>query len=152
MGAHLEIDPTKKTLRVLKSGRLQGMQIDVNDFIDAVPILSVIGCYAAGTTEIVNASIARGKESDRLHAIATELKKMGAQIEEKPDGLIITHSPLRGAPVASWHDHRIAMSLAIAALGAEGDTLIDNVECIAKTYPQFAHDFRVLGATIEVLP
>jgi 3-phosphoshikimate 1-carboxyvinyltransferase len=127
------------------------MKIDVNDFIDATPILSVIGCYAEGTTEIVGAAIARKKESDRVHAMATELKKMGAKIEERPDGLVISHSPLHGAEVTSWHDHRIAMSLSIAALGAKSMTRINKVECVAKTYPGFAHDFRTLGAEIEVV-
>ena len=149
MGAKIDIDDTKKTLTIRKANRLQGRTIDVNDFIDATPILSVIGCYAEGRTEIINASIARKKESDRLHAITTELRKMGAKIEEKPDGLIISQSPLHGAQLASWHDHRIAMALSIAALGARGDTLIDGVECVAKTYPSFAHDFRTIGANIE---
>ena len=151
MGASLEIDDRNKTLHVRKEGKLQGMRIDVNDFIDATPILSVIACFAEGTTEIINASIARKKESDRLHAIATELKKMGANIEEKPDGLIITHSPLHGAHLDAWHDHRIGMSLSIAALGAEGETVVNGIECISKTYPGFAHDFRAIGAAIEVV-
>jgi 3-phosphoshikimate 1-carboxyvinyltransferase len=150
MGANIDIDAANRTLTVRKNSRLKGQRIDVNDLIDAMPILSVIGCFAEGTTEITNASIARKKESDRLHAMATELKKMGAMIEEKPDGLTIFHSPLRGATLSSWRDHRIAMSLSIAALGATGETLIEGVECIAKTYPTFGHDFRAIGATIEV--
>jgi 3-phosphoshikimate 1-carboxyvinyltransferase len=152
MGAKITIDGAKKTLHVHKGSKLKGMKIDVNDFVDATPILSVIGCYAEGTTEIVNAAIARKKESDRLHAMATELKKMGAHIEERPDGLIISHSPLKGAHVGSWRDHRIAMSLATAALGAQGETQIDGAECVSKTYPGFAHDFREMGADIEVVP
>lgn len=152
MGAKIDIDDVKKMLIVRKNSTLKGQRIDVNDFIDATPILSVIGCFAEGTTEIVNASIARTKESDRLHAMASELKKMGASIEEKTDGLVISNAPLRGAKVASWHDHRIAMSLSIAALGAKGESRIDGTECIAKTYPSFAHDFRALGASIEFHP
>ncbi len=148
MGALIDIDEHKQTLTVRKGSKLHGCTIDVNDFIDATPILSVIGCFAKGTTTIVNASIARKKESDRLHAMATELKKMGARIEERPDGLIIHHSPLHGAELNSWHDHRIAMSLSIAALGAKGETVIAETQCVAKTYPSFAHDFRSLGAAI----
>jgi 3-phosphoshikimate 1-carboxyvinyltransferase len=150
MGAKIDMDDKKKTLTVRKNSGLKGQRIDVNDFIDATPILSVIGCFAEGTTEITNASIARKKESDRLHAMATELKKMGATIEEKPDGLIISRSYLHGACVSSWYDHRIAMSLAIAGLGASDETLIEGVECVAKTYPSFAHDFREIKAAIEV--
>jgi 3-phosphoshikimate 1-carboxyvinyltransferase len=152
MGAKIDVDDEKKTLTVHKNSELKGRRIDVNDFIDAAPILSVIGCFAEGTTEIINASIARKKESDRLNAMATELKKMGAAIEEKPDGLIISHSPLHGAHVSSWRDHRIAMSLAIAGLGANGDTLIEGAECVGKTYPSFAHDFQAIQAAIEVQP
>jgi 3-phosphoshikimate 1-carboxyvinyltransferase len=151
MGAHIEIDHAKKSLRVRKGGALKGIHIDVNDFIDAIPILSVIACFAEGTTEISGATIARKKESDRLHAIATELKKMGASIEEKPDGLIISHSPLQGATVTSWRDHRIAMSLAIAAMGAEGASQIEGAECISKTYPGFAKEMAALGASIKVI-
>jgi 3-phosphoshikimate 1-carboxyvinyltransferase len=151
MGAGIDIDDAKKTLHVRKGVKLRGIRIDINDFIDAAPILSVIGCYAEGTTEIINASIARKKESDRLHAMATELKKMGASIEEKPDGLVIAHSPLHSAHLSSWRDHRIAMSLSIAALGAQGQTLIEGAECVSKTYPAFAHDLRTIGAAIESL-
>ncbi len=152
MGANISIDAAKNTLHVHKNSKLLGMRIDVNDFIDAVPILSVIGCYAEGKTEIINASIARKKESDRIHAMATELKKMGAAVQENPDGLTLFHSPLLGAHLESWRDHRIAMSLCIAALGARGRTVIEGAECVSKTYPGFAHDFRNLGAIIEVSP
>ncbi len=151
MGAKIDIDDGKKTLTVRKNSKLKGQRIDINDFIDAAPILSVIGCFAEGTTEITNASIARKKESDRLHAMATELTKMGASIQEKPDGLVITHAPLHGAELSSWHDHRIAMSLSIAALGAKSESKIEGTQCIAKTYPSFAHDFRALGASIEAI-
>ncbi len=149
MGAKIDIDAMKKTLTVRKNSRLKGREIDVNDFIDALPILSVLGCHAEGTTELINGSIARKQESDRLHAMATELKKMGATIDEKPDGLIISHSPLHGAHLSSWRDHRVAISLAIAALGASSESLIEGTECIAKTYPSFSRDFQTLGARIE---
>ncbi|MCX6989584.1 MAG: 3-phosphoshikimate 1-carboxyvinyltransferase, partial [Chlamydiae bacterium] len=149
MGAKIEIDDAKKTLTVKKGPPLQGIKIDVNDFIDAITILAVLGCYASGETEIVNGSIARKKESDRIHCIALELKKMGAKIEERPDGLIIKSSILRGAHVESHKDHRIAMSLAIAALGALGDSVIEDVACISKTYQNFAIDFQNIGCHMQ---
>jgi len=149
MGAKIEIDNTKKTLTVKKGPPLQGIKIDVNDFIDAITILATLGCYASGVTEIVNGSIARKKESDRIQCIALELKKMGADIEERPDGLIIKRSPLRGAYLKSHKDHRIAMSVAIAALGAIGDTIIEDIECVSKTYQNFAKDFQKIGCHIE---
>ncbi len=138
MGAKFTIDG--KTLFVHKGSSLKGMKIDVNDFIDALPILAVAGCFAKGKTEIVNGAIARKKESDRIASICSELKKMGAKIEETPDGLIVYPSTLCGAEVNSFKDHRIALSLAVAALGAKGQTTIRGAECISKTYPTFCKD------------
>ena len=104
---------------------------------------------AEGTTEIYNAAIARKKECDRIRAITTELKKMGADIEEKEDGLIVKTSSLTGVSVQTYHDHRMVMSLSVAALGAKGETLIQNVECVKKTYPNFAEHFQFLGADLK---
>ncbi|MBS0615561.1 MAG: 3-phosphoshikimate 1-carboxyvinyltransferase [Verrucomicrobia bacterium] len=118
-------------------GPLRGIRIDVNDLIDAITILAVLGCFAEGKTTIVGGAIARKKESDRIASIAKELKKMGAKIEEREDGLIVEPSPLKGVPVQSYSDHRMAMSLAVAALGAEGETEIDGNECVQKSYPGF---------------
>lgn len=151
MGAKIAIDRTKRTLTVKKGSQLRGMRLDINDYVDALPILAVIGCFAEGTTEIVNAAIARHKESDRIHCIVSELKKMGASIEETDDGLIVHRSSLHGAYVNSAQDHRIAMALAVAALNTEGTTTIDGIACVAKTYPTFAKDFRILGAAITVV-
>jgi 3-phosphoshikimate 1-carboxyvinyltransferase len=109
----------------------------------------VIACFASSVTTISGAKIARLKESDRITAIAKELRKMGAQIEEKDDGLIIHPSKLRGAELSSHKDHRIALSLIIAAMGSQGESVIDEVECIGKTYPMFFYDFVSLGARIS---
>lgn len=152
MGARFEIDPAEKTLTVKKSGPLVGTRIDCNDFIDALPILAVIGCFAEGETEIVNARIARSKESDRIHCIASELKKMGGEIEERPDGLLIRKSKLYGARVQTHHDHRIVLALSVAALAAStGESIIEGVAAAEKTYPKFMQDFTGLGARIEAL-
>lgn len=151
MGAQIDVDQKKKTLLIKKSPTLKGMEIDINNFIDAITILSVIGCFAEGETHITNAAVARQKECDRLSAITKELRKMGAEITELKDGLIIKQSKLKGAALHSYHDHRMVMSLAVAALGAEGDTTIDSVECVAKTFPTFVRDFNALGAGIKEL-
>jgi 3-phosphoshikimate 1-carboxyvinyltransferase len=150
MGALIEIDEKKKTLHVKAGKKLKGIAVDINHFIDAVTILAVIACYAEGETHILNASIARQKECDRLHAITIELTKMGASIIELSDGLLIRGKPLHGALVNSWGDHRMAMSLAVAGLGAEGSTTVENVDCIGKTFPHFVESFKDLGAIIEV--
>ncbi len=147
MGAKFKIDGMKiKT----QKGDLKGKKLDINSTIDALPILAVIGCFASSQTEIVNAEIARRKECDRIFCISKELKKMGADIEEKPDGLLIRSSQLKGVSnLESHHDHRIAMALTVAALGAEGESVIRGVECAAKSYPSFFDDLRKLGAKLE---
>ncbi|HSW73044.1 MAG TPA: 3-phosphoshikimate 1-carboxyvinyltransferase [Chlamydiales bacterium] len=147
MGALIE--EVEDGLQVKKGSTLKGMKIDVNDFIDSVPILAVLGCFAEGKTEIVNAAIARQKECDRLHAITTELKKMGANIEEKEDSLIIHPSKLKGAKLHTYHDHRMVMALTVAAMQAEGESVIEGVDAVKKTYPSFLEDFNKLGARIE---
>ena len=148
MGASIHGDEELSTLRILPGKRLEGVVIDVNPLIDAVPILAVLACFARTRTEIVNASIARQKESDRLHCITKELQKMGAQIEEKTDSLVIEPSLLFGAEVFSHQDHRVALALTVAALGAKGSSRILGVECMSKTYPSFLEDFRSLGANL----
>lgn len=131
--------------------RFKGMTLDINDYIDAIAILAVLGCFAEGTTRIVNAAVARSKESDRVHCLATELKKMGAHIEEMDDGLVIHQSELKGATLSSQGDHRLAMALTVAAMAAKGPSRIMGVDCINKTYPTFAHDMKNIGATIRII-
>ena len=114
--------------------------------IDEIPILVVAATQAEGETVIEGASELRVKESDRIAALATELAKMGADVEELPDGLIVRRPvSLRGAEVESHGDHRIAMSLAIAGLIAEGETVVKNAECIDISYPGFAETLAHLG-------
>lgn len=152
MGANIHYDDAKKSLTVKKGGSLKGIEADLNACIDAITILAVVACYAQGETRIYNAAVAKGKECNRIQSIATELRKMGADINETDDGLIIRGSKLKGAEVYSYHDHRMVMSLAVAALGAEGPTTIDSVECVAKTFPSFLSDFKALGADMEERP
>jgi 3-phosphoshikimate 1-carboxyvinyltransferase len=130
-------------------GQLVGVDIDAKDIPDLVPVCAVLACYAEGRSEIYNAKRLRYKESDRLDSISTELKKMGADIIVNEDGLTINGSSgLHGATIDPHNDHRIAMACAVAALGAVGETKIQNVECINKSYPQFFSDLRVLGANV----
>ena len=151
MKANLVIDDSQKHLRVEKTAALTGAKIDVNPCIDAVTILAVAGCFAQHETVITGAAIARSKESNRLAAITKELSKMGAQITEQPDGLLIKPAVLTGAKLDSHHDHRIAMSLTVAAMAAQGESSIENIDCIAKSYPNFAESLQQLGARIEIL-
>jgi 3-phosphoshikimate 1-carboxyvinyltransferase len=106
--------------------------------IDEIPILAVAATFAQGTTVIRDAAELRVKESDRITVMATQLNKMGAQINELPDGMeIVGKTPLVGTEVDSHNDHRVAMSLAIAALGAKQTTTIHHVEAAAISYPDF---------------
>lgn len=125
----------------LQSCEIQGSLIP--RLIDEVPILAVAAIFAQGTTVIRDAAELRVKESDRITAIATQLNRMGARVTELPDGLeIVGNTPLIGTEVNSYGDHRIAMSLAIAALNASGSTQIGQAEAAAISYPDFATTFE----------
>lgn len=147
MGVKIQMDETAISLS--SSGQLQGGDWDVSYLIDAVPILAVAGCFAAGRTRLYNAGMARNKESDRLASICKELKKMGACIEEYEEELRIFPSSLAGAELDSHSDHRIAMALAVAGMNAKGTTRINGTSCISKSYPNFVNEFRQLGVCIE---
>lgn len=113
--------------------------------IDEIPILSVLATQATGKTIISGVEELRVKESDRLSAMAKNLNAMGARVTEKPDGLIIEGpTPLKGAVVDSFDDHRIAMSMAIASLIATGPTTIRNAECVSISFPSFWEKLKEL--------
>lgn len=152
MGAKLVRSPKNRSVEIYPGSKLKGITVDLNDCIDAICILAVAACYAKGETLITNAANARTKECNRIQALVTELSKMGATIKETDDGLWIKGSPLHGAEVCSHGDHRMAMALAVAALGAEGNTQIKETECIQKTYPTFILDFKNAGAQIDEHP
>ena len=121
----------------LKGTVMQGKEVP--QFIDELPILAVAGALANGQTIIRHAQELRVKETDRIAAIAHNLRTMGAQVTEMNDGLQIHGpAPLRGARVASFGDHRIAMAFAIAGLFAEGETIVQDADCIRESYPGFA--------------
>ena len=120
----------------LKGTVIQGKEVP--QLVDELPVLAVAGALASGTTIIRQAEELRVKETDRIAAIAHNLRTMGTQVVELKDGLEIHGRPsLRGARVASFGDHRIAMAFAIAGLHADGETIIQNVECVRESYPGF---------------
>lgn len=148
MGADIELQNQREAagepvadILVRSSPQLRGCTIAgdlIPRLIDEIPILAVAAAFASGTTIIRDAAELRVKESDRLAVTAAELNRMGAKITELPDGLEITGgTPLTGADVDSYTDHRIAMSLAIAALNATGVTNIHRAEAAAISYPDF---------------
>jgi 3-phosphoshikimate 1-carboxyvinyltransferase len=120
----------------LKGTVIQGREIA--NVIDEIPILAVAAALAQGTTTLSDARELRVKETDRIAAIATNLRAMGVMVSEKEDGLeIYGGTPLKGARLQSFGDHRIAMAFAIAGLFASGETIIEGVECVATSYPNF---------------
>ena len=120
----------------LKGTVIQGKEIP--QVIDELPILAVAGALASGTTTIRHAQELRVKETDRIAAIAHNLRAMGAQVIELNDGLEIHgRGSLRGARVPSFGDHRIAMAFAVAGLFSDGDTIIQDAQCVQESYPNF---------------
>lgn len=149
MGANVYWDTAKGSATVEQAG-LKGVDIDVGATPDLVPTLAVLAACAKGTTHITNAAHVRYKETDRLHAITTELQKMGADIIEEPDGLVINGGKLKGAKVDGYDDHRIVMALAIAGLVATGTTTISTAESVDISYPGFFNDLKRIGAKVEL--
>jgi 3-phosphoshikimate 1-carboxyvinyltransferase len=124
-------------------GKLRGVDVDMNDISDTVMTLGAVALFADGPTTIRNVAHIRHKETDRIAALATELRKFGATVEERADGLTITPGPLRGAAVDTYNDHRMAMSLALVGLRVPG-VVVRNPGCVAKTYPGFWADLEKL--------
>ena len=126
---------------LVRSSSLKGVTIGgeiIPTLIDEIPMIAVMACFAEGITTIKDAQELKVKESNRIDTVVTNLKAMGAHIEATDDGMIIDGGyPLHGAVIDSHLDHRIAMSFAIGALGADGETRIEGAECVKISYPEF---------------
>ncbi len=131
---------------------LRGVEVDLSQTPDLLPITAVMCSLAHGKSRIFNVEHARIKECDRISAMVKGLKQMGAKIEEKPDGMLIEGSEkLHGANIESFSDHRIVMAFAVAALKSEGATRINHAESVAVSYPGFIEDMKRLGAKMAVV-
>ncbi len=154
MGADLDIDTTAGTVAA-RAGSLHAVDIgpaDVADLIDEIPILAVAAAHARGTTVISGAAELRVKESDRIASTVAMLTAFGARATAIPDGMIIDGStPLHAPEVHAHGDHRIAMSAAIAALTAPGETVIHGWDCVATSYPGFAADLTELTDSADTI-
>jgi 3-phosphoshikimate 1-carboxyvinyltransferase len=136
----------------LKGGPLHGVTVDMNDISDCVMTLAAVALFAEGPTTIRNVAHIRHKETDRLAALAAELRRLGAEADEFADGLTITPRPLHGAVVQTYNDHRMAMSLALVGLRVPG-VVIHHPACVAKTYPNFFADLeRLRTCSADRLP
>jgi 3-phosphoshikimate 1-carboxyvinyltransferase len=140
MGCEPDYDPEGFTIH---GAPLYGIDVDMNDVSDTVMTLGAVALFADGPTTICNVAHIRHKETDRLAALATELRRVGAEVEEFADGLRITPRPLHGAEIETYNDHRMAMSMALVGLKVPG-IVIKNPVCVAKTYPNFFSDLEKL--------
>lgn len=151
MGAAIEQGEGQVTV---SSSATKGTLIDAANCPDIIPVLTALAAVSEGTTNIINAGRLRIKECDRLAAMTSELNKLGAEITERPEGLVIKGHPegLRGgAQVDAWNDHRIAMSLAIVAQRCAEPLELTGAASVSKSYPNFWEDYQSVGGRIEVL-
>ena len=141
-----EVTQVGNGLCVERQGGLEGISVDMGDMPDVVPTLAVVAAFAHGRTEITNIAHLRIKECDRLHAVVTELRRMGARVEEQGEAMIIHGdggASLHGAEIETYRDHRMAMSFAVAGLRVPG-VRITGEGCVAKSFPDFWSRFDVL--------
>lgn len=148
MGAEIQWDEENGIVK-LSAGKLKATTFDAGATPDLVPTIAVLAACAEGVTIIDNAEHVRYKETDRLHAMALELSKMGIIVREETDQLIITGGKLIGADVHGWHDHRIVMSLTIAGMVA-GNTSVDTAEAVDISYPDFFEQMKSIGADVSL--
>ena len=147
MGADISIGNDSLTVR---QSQLKGIEIDMNATPDALPAMAVVGAFAEGQTRLVNVPQARAKETDRIKCMAEELKKLGVDTEELPDGLIINNSKPKPAVLDGRGDHRIVMALSIAAMAMKSQCTIGTAEAMSVTFPQYAKLMQNLGANIKL--
>lgn len=140
MGCRVQCDSDSITVT---GGPLRGIEVDMNAISDTVQTLGAVALFAEGPTTVRGVAHIRHKETDRIAALATELRKLGAEVQEFADGLRIQPRPLRPAQIATYHDHRMAMSLALVGLRTPGVIILDP-GCTAKTYPRFFTDLAAI--------
>ena len=147
---HAQNDGEPSADLLIRSSSLKGCVIEgelIPTLIDELPVIAVMACFAEGTTIIRDAAELKVKESNRIDVMAENLTAMGAQVTATDDGLIIEGGrPLRGAAIDSHLDHRIAMSFAVAALNADGETEIQDAECVNISYPAFYQDLNRISS------
>ncbi len=148
MGANLEIFDDYV---IVKPSKTKGTVIDISQCPDIGPVLTVLAALSEGETRIINGKRLRIKESDRITSIKTELNKLGGNVSEEGDSLIIqgVEEFRGGVTVNAWNDHRIAMSLAVASTRCEEEIILEEAESVRKSYPHFWDDFVKMGGEIE---
>lgn len=151
MGADITTNEEGGSLTVKGGKDLRGVTVNLSNMPDSLPMLSVVAAYAKGVTKFEGVKIARNKETDRVAVMKEALTKMGVKIEDDEDTMTIYGgSPLKGAVVDSYHDHRNAMALSIAGLIAEGQTVVKDAECVKVSFPNFYEEMNKVGAGIKL--
>jgi 3-phosphoshikimate 1-carboxyvinyltransferase len=133
----------------VKKSALKAIKADLSDCIDLLPTMAVLAATAEGTSEFTGIERSRLKESDRASAVKEGLQKMGTKVVEEKDRMAITGSPARSAVIDTRGDHRIAMAFSLLGTVA-GETIIDNAECVAKTYPEFWDTLKSIGGEVNI--
>lgn len=146
MGAKITIGQDR--IRV-HGGDLRGTVLDLNATPDALPALAVAACCAQGETRLMNVAQARIKETDRIAVMTKELRALGADVEELPDGMVIRASKLRGGVVHGHDDHRVVMALAVAGLVASEPVIVEGADAMSVTFPAFLALMQHLGAEMQ---
>jgi len=142
----IDIESIENGFKFSKS-EARGAIIDLSQCPDLGPAVTVLASLSKGRTEIINAGRLRIKESDRITSMVTELKKLGAKLEETENGIIIdgVEEFEGGVTLDSWNDHRVAMALAVASVKCKKPIIIEGADSVKKSYPHFWEDFRSLG-------
>ncbi len=151
MGADIAIEENSITA---KTSRLKGIEVDMNALPDQVPTMAVAACFAHGETTIKNALTARWKECDRIAAVCQELRKMGAKITEKEDGLVIHQDgswQLTGAEIDGYYDHRMVMAFSVAGLATDVETKISDAQMVEKSFSTYIAEMQKAGADFAVV-
>ncbi|MFO7849563.1 MAG: 3-phosphoshikimate 1-carboxyvinyltransferase, partial [Spirochaetia bacterium] len=149
------VEPVEGGLEIIgpQEGALRGGEFDLNSIPDALPALAVAGCFSSQRVFLGNVPQARQKETDRIAVMSEELRKLGADIEEREDGIVIkggTSRGLRGGEVCGHGDHRVIMAMASAALAADGPVSIDETDAAAVTFPTFFTLLEETGSRIDL--
>jgi len=150
MGCSVEYQ--KEAVTVSRHNELKGIDVDMGDYPDLVQTVAVVAAYSRGKTRITNIGHLRFKETDRISDTAAELSKLGIKIEVNDNTIAIHGGKPKGTEFEAHNDHRMAMSLSVAALFAEGDSIINGAGAVTKSYPRFFNDLTSLKAKIKELP
>lgn len=147
MGAEVEIRPRAVHL---KGRALKGVELDLNATPDALPAMAIAGCFAEGTTRLLNVPQARMKETDRIKVMRDVITALGGDAEELPDGLVVKGSGLKGGRVCGHGDHRVVMACAVAGLASDEAVTVDTAEAMSVTFPGFVELMNQCGARMSV--